>query len=263
MALELWPLVGREALVRAFRPGESPSREGPFRTLRKHHYSTAGVQITTRSQERAAGTVTFFSTLNVEAARLARQGKGSAARRVARAASALESGPEFKRLSARLAGADPALVAAVLDGTYQPGDVDIPWALFEKLVRKTSAAFRRITSENSDEPDVFIGCVGKVAASTVTIQSPKFSSLVPRELLRSIQRDRPGACLSIWTEWLEDSKAAYVFVLPAVDLDLREKPKVFDPFARSALAAEITREDAALLSRRPEKLKILVPVSLG
>ena len=97
-----WPVVIRDRIVQAFKPGGSPDAEAPFRTLRRHEWVSQGVRVTLFGGRGLAGQLTFFSSLNVMAARLARRGDALAAARVARAAADLEAGPEFAALRSLL-----------------------------------------------------------------------------------------------------------------------------------------------------------------
>ena len=69
-----WPVVVRDRIVHAFKPGTSPAGEAPFRTLRRHEWVSQGVRVTLFADHGLAGQMTFFSSLNVVAARLARRG---------------------------------------------------------------------------------------------------------------------------------------------------------------------------------------------
>ena len=104
-----WPVVVRDRIVHAFKPGGSPAAEGPFRTLRRHEWVSQGVRVTLFADRGLAGQMTFFSSLNVMAARLARRGNAPAAERVARAAADLEAGPEFAILRSLLSELPDAL----------------------------------------------------------------------------------------------------------------------------------------------------------
>src|ERR1700733_7449428 len=98
-----WPVVIRDRIVHAFKPGGSAASEAPFRTLRRHEWVSQGVRVTLFADRGLAGQMTFFSSLNVVAARLARRGDAPGAERAARAAADLESGPEVAGLRRLLA----------------------------------------------------------------------------------------------------------------------------------------------------------------
>src|ERR1700722_3714145 len=69
-----WPVVIRDRIVQAFKPGGSPDAEAPIRTLRSHAWVSQGVRVTLFSSHGLAGQLTFFSSLNVMAARFAWRG---------------------------------------------------------------------------------------------------------------------------------------------------------------------------------------------
>src|ERR1039457_2904864 len=125
-----WPVVVRDRIVHAFKPGGSAAAEAPFRTLRRHAWVSPGVRVTLFADGGLAGQMTFYSSLNVVAARLARRGDALAAERVARAAADLESGPEFAVLR-RLLSDLPAREAEQVVGGVLPEDA--PAALAEAL----------------------------------------------------------------------------------------------------------------------------------
>src|SRR5262245_9655865 len=136
MAITTWPVADRNRVVHAFKPGEPSTVEGPFRTLRTHQWATSGVRVTRRAGGRLSGQMTIFSSLNVEAARLARRGVHDAAQRLARAAEELEAGPEFGRLRTMLSDLPVGDAEAVIDGVLPDG----PSALadvIKELARRT------------------------------------------------------------------------------------------------------------------------------
>src|SRR5580692_2077970 len=125
-----WPVVARDRIVHAFKPGGSPAAEAPFRTLRRHEWVSAGVRVPLRSDRGLAGQMTFYSSLNVMAARLARRGNAPAAERVARAAADLEAGPEFAVLRTLLSELPGREAEQVVGGLFV---ADGPAALAEAL----------------------------------------------------------------------------------------------------------------------------------
>ena len=111
MNCALWPIALRADLVRAFRPGESPTREGPFRTLRLHHWAASGVPVQLRQGGHAAGRVVLFSMLNVEAAMSARCGEDGMAAALAKSAE------KYRTEQGVLAAASAPLGASRNDGS--------------------------------------------------------------------------------------------------------------------------------------------------
>src|SRR5262245_22787168 len=130
MTIAAWPVARRTRLVHAFKPGDRSHSEAPFRTLRKHDWATPGVRIAPRAGSHLSGQLTMFSSLNVEAARLARRGDEVAATRVAAAATELEARPEFDRLSKILAELPLPVARDVIDGAVPD---EAPPALLEAL----------------------------------------------------------------------------------------------------------------------------------
>jgi hypothetical protein len=260
MSIALWPLIGRDSLVRAFRPGERSSNEGPFRTLRKHHWSTSGVRITPRAAGRAAGRVTVFSTLNLEAARLARLDEAQAAARVAKAAGVLESGAEFAELQQLLSSLSGEIVGAVLEGVFP---AEAPTALWESL-RTLAVDTKRlwaVQARRTSLPEVVAGRISSVGTSSVTLRLLDGQNLaIPRWLARAVHREEVGDCLAVVTDRLEES-SALAYAIAAFDLDA--PPPKFSPFGRAATTRYLTKADGRLLSGRPAPLHVLVPVAIG
>ena len=114
MGIDQWPVVGRTQIIQAFRPGEPASKEAPFRTLRSHGWATAGMSVVTRSEHRASGRFIIFSVLNVDAARLAREGDERSAKVLAKAAARVEASAAFGRLRKLLSGRPAADVSAAV-----------------------------------------------------------------------------------------------------------------------------------------------------
>ncbi len=254
MNLALWPIVARTQLVRAFRPGEAATRESPFRTLRAHGWATAGVSIVTRDEHRASGRFTIFSVLNVDAARSAREGDGSTARKLAKAAAKLEKSAAFARLKQLLSGRAIADVnAAVEGGNVKP-------ELFEALrrvARETRNA--QVHHVTRGETQVVTGTILEALRDGLVLQAETGAkTLVPIWLARSAHRANVGDQLALITDRLDDNQMV-VNALPAIDLRVRGGP--YSPFERRAVY-ELTEADEELLRGEPAALKILVPVKI-
>jgi hypothetical protein len=260
MDIALWPLIGRDSLVRAYRPGEPSSSEAPFRTLRRHQWSTAGVRITPRTVGRAAGRCTVFSTLNLEAARLARLREDRGAVRLARAATALESGRAFSRLEGLLADLPAEGIGALVDGLFPLNAPEELWSALRALAKETG---RRWITESARGalPEVTVGYIATMSATSVLLRCPKSGDVtVPRWLARAAHRDAVGACMAVVTELLEDA-SALTYAIPAMDLDAGA-PR-FSPFGRAAPVRSLTPTDVALLQGAPQPLRVIVPVTIG
>lgn len=260
MFIAPWPLVGRDVLVRAFRPADAASSEAPFRTLRRHAWATPGVRVVTRAAGRAAGRVTVFSALNVEAARLARSDETAAALRVAKAAAMLERGHNFRQLVNLLSGLAHDEVGALLAGDV-PDASSALWTTLRAIARDTERV-RAATTARDSLPEIVAGRISELREATVVLLgSNGYTSLLPRRLARSVHRERPGDPIAIVTDWLENG-SALAYALPALDLDEAATAAPFDPYARDSRALALTPEDVRKLSATPKPLRVLVPVTI-
>jgi len=260
MAIATWPVVGRDRVVHAYKPGEPSSSEGPFRTLRGHEWATPGVRLIRRSGGQLAGQLIAFSVLNVEAARLARHGYHHAAARVARAAAKLERAAEFQRLQMILADLATEAVEEVIDGVMPAG---APAALADTLraIARRTERLRAAESTLARVADVIAGRIVEVHEEFVVVVRPGgHTAIVPRWMATAAHRDEVGDLLVLVTDRL-DAASAVVEAIPAIDYDDLEEP-AFSPFGRAdRRATQLTRADELLLSGTPEALMVLVPVS--
>src|ERR1039457_7264590 len=234
MTIAEWPVVNRRRLVHAYKPGETSTSEGPFRTLRGHKWASSGVRVTRRAGRRMAGQMTLFSSLNVESARLARLGNPDEAARVACAAEELEAGPEFAKLRhimSYLSGYD---AQQVVDGVLPEG---APAELAEAL-----KAVARRTEQWGPRG------VGGPA------------TMVPRWMAVAAQRDKVGSLLALVMDKLDDGRAV-VEAVPAIDVPENAGTGRFSPFGRGdPRILSLTQADELLLAGEPQPLRILVPV---
>lgn len=260
MHIAPWPLVGRDLLVRLYKPGDEATSEGPFRTLRRHEWATAGVRVTTRAHGRAAGQVTLFSMLNLEAVRLARCEKLEAATRLATRARELEASKDFAILAEILSGLSRDIVEAVVRGVIAP---ELPearrlWGVLERIARRTERV-RCAPQLRASSSEMLMGQVSAHRGESVILTMPDgTSSIVPRWLALSVHREHLGDKLAVLTDRLGDSSALAI-ALPALDI---ERPARFDPFARDDRIGALSmsdREKVAQLSGAP---RVLVPVTI-
>lgn len=77
-----FPLVSRDEILVAFRPGARPS-EGVFRTLRERGWVSKGLGLRLRRGNRLTGQLRVYSALNLDAALLARHDREKDAQRLA------------------------------------------------------------------------------------------------------------------------------------------------------------------------------------
>jgi hypothetical protein len=258
MTIAAWPVATRSRLVRAFRPGEPSSAEGPFRTLRSHRWATAGVRVTRRAAGRLGGQLTLFSSLNVDAARLARLGVLDAAGRLAYAAATLEGGPDFARLRTLLATLPTEAALNVVDGVLPP---DAPTDLADTLRALAHRTDQRRAQERAlgTSMEVMTGRIIEVHDHYVLLSAPdQPTTLVPRWMATTAHRTHVGDPLALLLDRLGDATAV-IEAVPAIDTDAPP----FTPFGRAdPRTRTITTADEHLLTGQPEPPLILVPVQI-
>lgn len=256
-----WPVVARDRIVRAFKPGGSPAAEAPFRTLRRHEWVSSGVRITRFADRGFAGQITCFSSLNVTAARLARSGNASGAERVARAAANLESGPEFAELLRQLTELPDREADQVVNGALP---ADAPAKLTEAL-RAVARRTERVRASDIPSPveAVFAGRIAEVTGGyVVVVQREGPATVVPRWMANAARLDRVGGLLALVTDNLGGASAV-VEAVPAIDIQYAPGVDDFGPFGRGdQRTRSITADDVRLLAGEPQSLRILVPVTI-
>jgi hypothetical protein len=261
-----WPVVLRDRIVHAFKPGGSPASEAPFRTLRRHEWVSQGVRVTLFAERGLAGQMTFFSSLNVVAARLARRGNAPAAARVARAAADLEAGPEFAALRGVLSKLPDREAEQVIGGLFPE---DGPAALAEALRAVASRTEQMRANDillSSPAEVVFAGRIAEVTNGFVLLvqvkETARAATMVPLWMAGAARRDQVGDFLVLVADKL-DGASAVVEAVPAIDIDDSPEVDGFSPFGRSdARTRSITSDDVRLLAGEPQSLRILVPVTI-
>jgi hypothetical protein len=258
-----WPVVSRDRIVQAFKPGGSPDAEAPFRTLRRHEWVSPGVRVTLFGSRGLAGQLTFFSSLNVMAARLARRGNALAAARVARAASNLETGPEFAALRSCLAELPDREAEQVVGGQFPAdGPAELTEAL-RAVASRTELVRANDIVLSSPAEVVFAGRIAEVSDRFVLlVQAEGTATMVPLWMAGAARRDQVGDLLALVSDQL-DGASAVMEAVPAIDIDNAPAANGFSPFGRGdARTQTITENDALLLAGEPQSLRILVPVTI-
>src|ERR1700728_2993679 len=227
-----WPVVVRDRIVHAFKPGGSPASEAPFRTLRRHAWVSQGVRVTLFSSRGLAGQLTFFSSLNVVAARLARRGNALAAARVARAAADLEAGPEFAVLRSLLSELPDREAEQVVGGLFP---ADGPAALTEAL-RAVASRTEQVRANDivlsSPAEVVFAGRIAEVSDRFVLlVEIGGTATMVPLWMADAARRGRVGDFLALVADRL-DGASAVVEAVPAIAIDDAPGADGFSPFGR-------------------------------
>ena len=249
--------------MHAFRPGGSPAAEAPFRTLRRHEWVSQGVRVTLFAGRGLAGQLTFFSSLNVVAARLARRGNAPAAARVARAAADLEAGPEFAVLRSLLSQLPDGEAEQVVSGLLPE---DGPATLAE-AVRAVASRTEQVRADDillsSPAEVVFAGRIAEVSDQFVLlVQVEGTATMVPLWMAGAARRDRVGDFLALVADKL-DGASAVVEAVPAINIGDVSGTDGFSPFGRAdGRTRSITTGDVRLLTGEPRSLRVLVPVTI-
>ncbi len=259
MSIEVWPVALRAQLVRAFRPGEPSDKEAPFRTLRKHGWTSPGMSVVCRERKRAAGRLTVFSTLNVDAARLAREGRPKEALTFAKAAARIEQGKSFLALKEWLSGSTAAEAATAIQGTSSTPAPGLLQVL--RLIAAETLSARRHCAVEDPNLQTVAGRICETLATAVVLETGNHRTYVPRGLAESANRTKVGDLLALVTERL-DASYVFVFVLPAIAVEKVEGATA-SPFGRSSSVLSLTAEDVRLLRRDPAPLEVLIPVTVG
>lgn len=198
-----WPVVRRDQIVSAFKPGGDPSAEGPFRTLRRHGWASAGMRVSRHADRGIAGQLTVFSNLNVDSARLARRGERVAAERVARAAAELESGPEFAQLRGILAGLSRQEAERVVDGALPQGESAGLAEALRAVALRTDSVLGDELGIRSPAEIAFAGQIARVHQGyAVLVQAGGPDAVVPRWMLDVVHEGAAGAHLVLVADQL-------------------------------------------------------------
>jgi hypothetical protein len=260
MTISAWPVVGRRRVIHAYKPGETSTSEGPFRTLRGHHWASPGVRVTHRAGRRLVGQMTLFSCLNVESARLARHGNPVEAARVAHAAAELEAGPEFAELQHIMSALPDFDAKQVLEGVLPEGSPKELTAALNAVARLTEQ-WRVSQLSLATLAEVITGRISEVHEGyVILVPAGGPATALPRWMAVAAQRDKVGSLLALVTDKL-DGGCAVVEAVPAIDIDATPDAEVLAPFSRKdPRVLSITESDERLLAGKPQPLRVLVPV---
>lgn len=206
--IAMWPVAGLDRIVRAFKPGGLAAAEAPFRTLRRHEWVSPGVRVTLVAERGLAGQLTFFSSLNVMAARLARRGDGPGAAHVARMAADLEAGPEFAMLRRRLAELPGGEAEQTVCGQLCDDAPAALTAALRAVVSRTEQARAGDTVLSSPAEVVFADRIAELTEGYALVaHATGPATMVPRWMASAARRDRLGALLTLVADKLEGASA--------------------------------------------------------
>jgi hypothetical protein len=261
-----WPVVVRDRIVHAFKPGGSAAAEAPFRTLRRHAWVSPGVRVTLFADRGLglAGQMTFFSFLNVVAARLARRGDAPGAQRVARAAADLESGPEFAALRRLLSDLPDREAEQVVGGVLSENSSPAMAEALRAVASRTEQVRADDILLSSPAEVIFAGRIAEVTDGYVLlVQGKGEATMVPRWMAGATQRDQVGALLALLADKL-DGTSAVVEAVPAIEVEDAPETDGFSPFGRGdARTRSITADDARIMVGQAQPLQIIVPVTVN
>jgi hypothetical protein len=211
--------------------------------------------------------MTFFSSLNVVAARLARRGNAPAAARVARAAADLEAGPEFAVLRGLLSKLPDREAEQVIGGQFPEGGSAALAEALRAVASRTEQVRANDILLSSPAEVVFAGRIAEVTNGFVLLVEVKGTAaapatMVPLWMAGAARRDQVGDFLVLVADKL-DGASAVVEAVPAIDIDDTSEADEFSPFGRSdARTRSITADDVRILAGEPQSLRILVPVTI-
>jgi hypothetical protein len=266
MKVDQWPVVTRDRVVSAFRNSDDDTAEAPFRTLRAHGWSTAGVRVPVRRDGHLHGGFVIYSSLNVDAARLARHGQSEAATRLADAASRVEVSKVWRSLVAQLAAVTEFEAKSVVSGVVVSETIS-------KLLRQLATVTARARSKEKLVATVYeisAGAVSEKRDGYVVVRSTTGSeTAVPTWMVQGISRDQLGDLVALLYERLGSHKAVFEAV-PGLDLDtatvgnnISEPPAPYSPFDSTDLRTyQIAEEDLRLFQHPPALLTVMVPVAI-
>jgi len=259
MTIASWPVVDRPRVLSAYKPGKVASAKAFLRTFKRRKWANTGGRVTGHHGSQ----INVYSTLNIDAARLARHGQTVAATQLARAAAELEAGPEFLTFQRLLSELSSEAAQQVIDGVLSP---DVP----ADLVKALRALARRTEFLRSWAPtataavNITVGRIAEVHEGYVILALVRGSetTMVPRWMADAAKRDTVGSLLALVIDKL-DLRSAVIEAVPAIAVDDEPAPGAFHPFERGdSRMHTITEADERLLAREPAPLRVLVPVTI-
>jgi hypothetical protein len=248
------PFISREAILAVLRPGQ-PAGEGRFRTLRQHHYASAGLRVELRSASgRVLGQTHFYSALNADAARAVRwreqriaQGLAYHAEEIERSAPAALVRNAIREIGSRI-DADPLSADAPaslrrylrLRARSSPRGLDHDAMLREWIVRSAawlsesehhelataatalaraaSAVRAQLASDALPPVTTFLGVVRRMDSFAAEVQGARETRLVPRDGLDRQGLAALGQPVALLCEPLP-AGGSLVLPMPAVGLE--------------------------------------------
>jgi hypothetical protein len=252
-------VVTRAQVVGAFKNvADEDAGEAPFRTLRHHGWATSGTRVRTRSGGHIVGGLVIYSSLNVDAARLARLGFEDEASKVAAEASKIESSRVWADMIGLLAkGSDDDAKAAVSGATHH----GVLTSLLRTLGRATERARRRHKVLETVY-EITVGSVSETRPGYVVVRTIQGDdTAIPRWIASGVSRDKPGDLVALLHERL-GARKAILEAVPAIDVDVPDSKSDYSPFDDTDPRNRLSAQDAAFFRGKPAPLSVLVPVTI-
>lgn len=269
MKVEQWPVATRGQVVGAFKNlADEAAGEAPFRTLRHRGWATSGTRVRTRTGGHITGGIVIYSSLNVDAARLARLGFQDEAAELASEALKVETSSAWRHMVELLAVGSEVEARDAVTGVAARGALG---DLLRSVTRLTERARRR-HKVLTTVYEITIGAVSESRRGYVVVRTTAGEdTAVPRWLAAGVARDKPGDLVALVHERLGTRKAILEAV-PAIDVDgddqaARAVPDVEDaagysPFDRADKRNRLSVADAPYVRGEPAPLRVLVPVTI-
>jgi hypothetical protein len=268
--IHAWPLASRSDIVMAYRRDSDPDAEAPYRTLRRHSQVSAGRPVYAHDETGFDGRFTFFCSLNVDAARLARRGHGDSAQALAIAAAEIESSPEFVQLITQMTNLPREAAAAIQSGSWFTAGPEL-WQLLPSqdvgaitnritdlliMITNRTARARSHLPALAELEDVIAGTVAEADSDEITVRAAGEGRRyrVPRWLAESAGRTARGNPIVLITE-----RSGTYLSCAAVPGIAIPGDSQFDPFAREANGVFLG-EDEHLLDDSTGHARVLVPM---
>jgi len=207
------PFVTRREIAREYRPDGTVSDESAIRSLRDKQSLSAGISVVARKGSgKLGGRLHVYSALNREAARAARRHDYVLAVRIAKAARALESTPEARRVTSFLVEAIALTTTADLARVLSEPELlpDIT-----SLQRRYAEALRKLDIAG---PALFTGYVAQITETEAWLDLTGLSARVaiPRVVVDLAGIGAVGAAIAASWEILAGGRTLMT-VEPALD----------------------------------------------
>jgi hypothetical protein len=259
MKVKQWPVATRGQVVGAFKNlADEAASEAPFRTLRHRGWATGGTRLRTRRGGHITGGIVIYSSLNVDAARLARLGFHDEAADLAAEALKVETSETWQHMLEILATGSEDEAREAVSGVVHRDTLG-------DLLRSVSRLTERARDRHKVLSTVYEITVGSVAESrpgyVVVHTTAGEDTAVPRWIAAGVARDKPGDLVALLHERL-GARKAILEAMPAIDVDDSETASDYSPFDRADVRNRLSSADAPYLQGEPAPLRILVPVTI-